>query len=278
MTGMPRTNTGPVGTVDQRRRIQMKRFIEGGVATVVAWVLVAIAPSSAAAEKTWAYSGPNGPAKWAKLDKSFATCGSGTLQSPIDIPDSKARKGDLPPLLFNYKASPLNITDDGHTIQVNYAPGSWVSIEGKHYELVELRFHKPSEMKLNGKAGDMDVQLVHKGKDGKLAIVAVFLDQGKENALIKTLWTNLPQTKEKENVVPGVQISAFGLLPQNKDYYAFKGSLTTPPCTEGVSWYVLKTPEQISADQIARFGRIYPMNARPVEPLNDRDILGPLSR
>jgi len=256
----------------------MKRFVDGIVATGFSAVLVATAPSSAAADKTWAYTGPNGPTKWAKLEKSFAACGSGTLQSPIDIPDAHARKGDLPPLLFNYKASPLKIIDDGHTIQVNYASDSWMSVEGKHYELVEFRFHKPSQMKISGKGQDMEVDLVHKGKDGKLAIVAVLLEQGKENALIKTLWSNLPQTKEKESVVPAVQINAFGLLPQNKDYYAFKGSLTAPPCTEGVSWYVLKTPTQLSADQIAQFGKIYPMNARPVEPLNDRDILGPLSR
>ena len=256
----------------------MKGLIAAIVTTGFASVLAVSAPSCAAADKNWSYTGPNAPTKWAKLDKSFATCGTGMLQSPIDIPDSHARKGDLPPLLFNYKPSALKIIDDGHTIQVINASDSWVSIEGKRYELVAVHFHKPSEHKISGKGQEMEVQLVHKDKDGKLAIVAVLLDQGKENALIKTLWANLPQTKDKENDVSGVQINAYGLLPQNKDYYTFKGSLTTPPCTEGVSWYVLKTPGQISADQIARFGRIYPMNARPVQPLNDRDILGPVSR
>jgi carbonic anhydrase len=258
----------------------MKGFVDAIVATVFAFALVVVAASSAAAEKdkNWAYSGANGPTKWAKLDKGFATCGTGQLQSPIDIPDAHARKGDLPPLLFNYKPSPLKIADDGHTIQVNSGSDSWVSIEGKRYELVEFHFRKPSEHKIGGKGQEMEVQLVHKDKDGKLAIVAVLLDQTKENALIKTIWNNLPQTRDKESVVPDVQINPLGLLPQNKEYYAFKGSLTTPPCTEGVSWYVLKTPGQISADQVARFGRIYPANARPVQPLNDRDILGPLSR
>jgi carbonic anhydrase len=256
----------------------MKGLIAGIFATALAPVLVAVAPSCAAADKNWAYTGPNGPTKWAKLDKSFAVCGSGTLQSPIDIPDSKARKGDLPPLLFNYKPSPLKIIDNEHTIQVNYASESWVSIEGRRYELVELQFHKPSEFKISGKGQEMDVQLVHKANDGKIAVIVVLLDQGKENALIKTIWSNLPQTKDKESVVPEVQINAFGLLPQNKEYYTFKGSLTAPPCTEGVSWYVLKTPGELSADQVARFGKIYPMNARPVQPLNDRDILGPVSR
>jgi carbonic anhydrase len=104
--------------------------------------------------------------------------------------------------------------------------------------------------------------------------VAIFLEQGKENALIKTLWSNLPQTKDKESVVDSVQINAVQLLPQDKGYYMFTGSLTTPPCTENVTWYVLKTPTQISADEIARFARIYPMNARPVQPLNGRDLVG----
>ena len=256
----------------------MKELIAAVFTTSLASVLVAVAPSCAAADKNWAYTGANGPTKWAKLDKSFAVCGSGTLQSPIDIPDAHARKGDLPPLLFNYKPSPLKIIDDGHTIQVDNASDSWVSIEGKRYELVAFHFHKPSEHKISGKGQEMEVQLVHKDKDGKLAIIAVLLDQGKENPLIKTLWSNLPQTKDKENVVPDVKINPFGLLPQNKDYYTFKGSLTTPPCTEDVAWYVLKNPAEISADQVARFGRIYPANARPVQPLNDRDILGPVSR
>ncbi|HVN34525.1 MAG TPA: carbonic anhydrase family protein [Casimicrobiaceae bacterium] len=255
----------------------MKRSIEAMVATALASGLVAMAPSSAAADKSWAYAGPNGPTKWAKLDKSFAAC-AGPLQSPIDIPDAHARKGDLPPLLFNYKPSPLKIVDNGHMIQVNYASDSWVSIEGKRYELVELQFHKPSEFKISGKGQEMDVQLVHKDKEGKIAVVAVLLDQSKENALIKTILSNLPQTKDSESAPPNIQINAFGLLPQNKEYYTFKGSLTAPPCTENVSWYVLKTPASISADQVARFAKVYPMNARPLQPVNDRDILGPVAR
>ena len=257
----------------------MKGFIGALAATLVASGLIAIAPPCAAADPArWAYTGPNGPPKWGKLEKDFAICGSGKEQSPIDIPDANARKGDLPPLLFNYKPSPLKIIDNGHTIQVNYAPGSWLTVEGKRYQLVEFDFHKPSEYKIDGKGQEMAVHLVHQDKDGKLAIVAIFLDQGKENALIKTLWSNLPQTKGKENVVANAEINAVGLLPQNKDYYTFKGSLTTPPCTENVTWYVLKTPVLISAEEIARFARYYPMNARPVQPLNDRDILGSVSR
>jgi carbonic anhydrase len=257
----------------------MKGFVDALAATLVAFGLIAVAPSCAAADAgRWSYTGPNGPPKWGKLEKDYAACAAGKEQSPIDIPDANARKGDLPPLLFNYKPSPLKIEDNGHTIQVNYAPGSFLTVEGKRYELVEFDFHKPSEFKVSGKGQEMAVHLVHRDKDGKLAIVAIFLDQGKENPLVKTLWNNLPQTKGKENVVAGAEINAVGLLPQNKDYYTFKGSLTTPPCTENIAWYVLKTPVQISADEIARFARYYPMNARPVQPLNDRDILGSVDR
>lgn len=226
----------------------------------------------AADTSRWTYTGATGPAKWAKLEKSFASCALGKTQSPIDIPDAEARKGDLPPLLFDYRPVPLRIVDDGHTIKVNYAPGSTVSIEGKRYELFELDFHKPSEEKISGKGHDMEAHLVHKGKDGKFAVIAILLDEGKENALIKTLWANLPQTKGKENAVDAVKINALELLPRDKGYYAFTGSLTTPPCSEDVKWFVLKTPTQISSDEIARFARSYPMNARPVQDLNGRDI------
>ena len=253
----------------------MKRLVDAIVATLVATGLAGTPAWCAAADAArWSHTGPNGPAKWGKLDKDFALCATGTTQSPIDIPDAAARKGDIPALLFNYKAVPLKIIDDGHSIQVNYAADSWVSVAGKRHDLIQIRFHRPSEYKIDGKGYDMDAHLVHKDKDGKLATVVVLFTQGKENALIKQLWDNLPQAKGKENLVSAVQVNAIGLLPPNKDYYTFKGSLTEPPCTENVTWYVLKTPSTMSADQIARFARYYPMNARPVQPLNERDILG----
>ena len=253
----------------------MKRAFDGFLMLLLAAGLASYAAWCAAAGgANWSYTGPTGPAKWGSLSKDFALCKSGQTQSPIDIPDADARKGDMPPLLFNYKPSTLRIIDNGHTIQVNYAPDSWVTVEGKRYDLIEIHFHKPGEEKISGKSYDMSAQLVHRDKDGKLAIVAVLLEQGKENDLIKTLWSHLPQAREKENVVDAVKINALGLLPKNKDYYTFAGSLTTPPCTENVKWFVLKTPTQIASEQIARFARTYPMNARPVQPLNGRDILG----
>lgn len=235
---------------------------------------VAVAPAAGLAAQggNWTYSGATGPAKWAKLEKNFATCAVGQAQSPIDIPDASARKGDLAPLLFNYKPSPLRITDDGHTIQIGYAPGSVVSVAGKRYELVQIHFHHPSEAKIDGKGHEMEAHLVHKAADGKLAVIAVLLDAGKENRALRTAWANLPADKGKERKVDTVNFNALDLLPADKGYYTFAGSLTTPPCSEAVTWYVLKTSVQVSADDIARFAKAYPMNARPVQPINGRDI------
>jgi carbonic anhydrase len=252
----------------------MRQLGARGLAVVFGAVVSIAAIGCHGADKAnWTYGGATGPAKWGSLEKGFAECKLGQNQSPIDIPDASARKGDLPSLLFNYKPVPLRIIDNGHTIQVNYSSGSTVSVEGKRYELVEFHFHKPSEEKIDGKGHDMVAHLVHQGPGGKLAVVAVLLDTGKENPLIKRLWDNLPKEKGKENVVTAVTISALELLPQNKSYYTFAGSLTMPPCSEDVTWYVLKTPVQISADAIARFARYYPMNARPVQPVNGRDIM-----
>ncbi len=252
----------------------MKRNVGMTLAAIVAAGLWIVAGAGVAADTNWAYTGPNGPAKWGKLGKDNATCGTGQLQSPIDIPDSKVRKGDIAPLLFNYKPVPIRIVDTGTTIQVNYPPGSFLTVSGKRYELVSIDFHKPSEEKIDGKGHDMSAHLVHKGDNGKLAIVAVFLDQGNENEVIRTLWKNLPVTKGKEVVVDGTQINALGLLPKNKDYYQYEGSLSTPPCTENVTWLVLKTPTTLSGESIARFGRIYSNNVRPIQARNDRDIVG----
>ena len=165
------------------------------------------------------------------------------MQSPIDIRDGVAKKGALPVIAFDYKPSPLTIIDNGHTVQVDYAPGSFITVQGKRYELVQFHFHKPSEEKINGKSADMVAHLVHKDADGNLAVVAVLLKTGQPNKLVETLWKNLPPTKEKETTVAGVQVNATDLLPPNKAaYYTFTGSLTTPPCSEGVTWFVLKSP------------------------------------
>lgn len=224
-------------------------------------------------EHHWSYQGSTGPAKWGALEHEYATCGIGKTQSPIDIEDSVAKKSDLPAIAFDYKPSPLKIIDNGHTVQVDYAPGSSITVQGKQYDLVQFHFHKPSEEKINGKSSDMVAHLVHRDRDGNLAVVAVLLKAGGANNLIDTLWKNVPKEKNKQQAVASVQVNAADLLPANKSaYYTFAGSLTTPPCSEGVTWFVLKTPTSISKDELASFGHIYSMNARPTQPLNGREI------
>ena len=218
----------------------------------------------------WTYKGHGGPVEWGSMDSAFASCKLGKLQSPIDIVGAKPAK--LPPIKFNYQPSALKIIDNGHTIQINYAPGSFIVVGGVRYELVQFHFHRPSEEKIAGKSHEMVAHLVHKNAEGKLAVVAVLIDKGGASELIGTLWKNIPHEKEKEATIDGTRIDVTQLLPENKDYYTFQGSLTTPPCSEGVTWFVLKAPVKIADAEIAAFAKIYPLNARPVQPLNGRTI------
>jgi carbonic anhydrase len=242
--------------------------IKGLVALIIAVSLGYVAAAQADG-KHWTYSGHGGPSEWGALSPEFATCKLGKNQSPIDIRGAKA--SDLPAIKFDYKPSLLKVIDNGHTIQVNYAPGSSIEVAGTRYELVQFHFHKPSEEKIDGKPHAMVAHFVHKSPEGKLAVVAVLLDKGGANELIDSIWKNLPKEKEKE-VATSVTIDAANLLPQNKGYYTFQGSLTTPPCSEEVTWLVLKTPVKISDGEIAAFGKIYPMNARPTQALNGRAV------
>jgi carbonic anhydrase len=235
----------------------------------VAATLFCLTAAQAEDKHHWTYHGHGGPAEWGTLERDFASCKLGKLQSPVDIRGAKA--ADLPDIQFDYKPAPLRIIDNGHSIQVNYAPGSTIEVGGKRYELVQFHFHKPSEEKIAGKAHDMVAHLVHKDADGKLAVVAVLIDKGGANPAIATIWKNLPKDKEKEIEAPAT-IDASALLPGDKRYYTFQGSLTTPPCSEDVRWFVLKTPVRIESSQVAAFGKLYPMNARPTQPLNGRSI------
>jgi len=223
-----------------------------------------------AADTHWAYTGHSGPAEWGAMSPGFATCKLGKHQSPIDI--RSAKSADLPAIAFHYEPAPLDVIDNGHTIQVNYAPGSWIDVGGTRYDLVQFHFHKPSEEKIDGNAHAMVAHLVHRNAAGKLAVVAVLLDGGGASATIGTIWKHLPTEKEKEAVLLDVKIDASALLPKDRGYYTFEGSLTTPPCSENVTWLVLKEPLRIEDAEIAAFGRIYPMNARPTQPVNDRPI------
>jgi carbonic anhydrase len=219
----------------------------------------------------WGYTGDEGPDHWSELDSANAVCGSGKRQSPIDV--KGATTSDLPALNFNYNAVPLNIIDNGHTIQVNYPPGSTLSANGKTYVLKQIHFHHPSEEHINGQAYDLVAHFVHTDADGHIAVVAVLFNAGNANTLIDRIWKNIPAEKNKAVDVSGETLNAKNLLPSDLAYFTFAGSLTTPPCSEGVTWFVLKNTKSLSSGQLAAFAKIYPNNARPIQPSNGREIL-----
>lgn len=247
------------------------RLIAGAV---IALSSAAIFGAPAGADSKWSYAGKSGPDRWAKLDKDFALCAEGVAQSPVDIPDAKVRKGDFPSMLFHYQAAPLSIDLEPHTISVKFAPGSAMTIESGRFDLQELEFRRPAEHKVDGKSHELEVLLIHRTKDAKSAILVIPFNRGKENAAIKKILDNLPAAKGKTNTVQGVTINAVEVLPDNKDYYAYAGSMDTPPCTENVEWFIFKRPSTLSADQLARIAKLYPPNARPTQPINGRDIRG----
>lgn len=219
----------------------------------------------------WEYSGEAGPEYWGKLKPEFATCGKGQTQSPINIVGEG--QAGAPRLEFNYKPSDLRLINNGHTIQVNYAAGSQILVDGQPYDLLQFHFHTPSEELINGRAFDMVIHLVHKNKAGQLAVVGVLLKQGAEQVGLSPIWPNLPASAGPEQIFPTVKVDANKLLPvDKKHYFAFAGSLTTPPCSEGVRWFVMKNPITLSATQFKRFTDIYSYNARPVQPLYKRVI------
>ena len=215
----------------------------------------------------WGYGG-HGTAAWGEVPGAEA-CKLGTMQSPIDI--RGAKKAALPPLDLHYKKSAATIVDNGHTIQVDLADGGFMTVGGVPYKLVQFHFHTPSEEKVEGKGYPMVAHLVHKSDDGKLAVVAVLLKEGKADAALAPVFAAMPHEHGKPKTLPAA-FDVASLLPAVKAYYKYTGSLTTPPCSEGVAWHVLKQPVEVSKAQIESFRKHYKMNARPVQPLNDRTI------
>lgn len=230
---------------------------------------VAVEPAEAHSHIHWDYEGEGRPENWSKLDPRNKLCATGDRQSPIDIRDGI--KVDLEPIQFDYRPSLFRIVDNGHTVQVGLGNGS-LTITGKTYELVQFHFHRPSEERINGRGFDMVAHLVHKSYDGQLAVVAVLMERGAENAFIQTLWNNLPLEKNVEVLPPTATVDLSTFLPASRNYYTYMGSLTTPPCSEGVLWLVMRQPVQVSAEQIAIFSRLYRNNARPIQPAAGRLI------
>jgi len=228
----------------------------------------------AAAQTTapWDYQGKRGALTWGKLDPAYKACSEGHEQSPIDIRGAHLNKA-LKPIEFHYLAGSATVENTGHTIEVHVNPGSYIVAGGVRYDLIQFHFHHPGEEAVKGKLSDMDVHLVHKSAEGKLAVLDVRLmeDQGYPNAVLATIWQHLPATagaKEKvtEMVNPG------GLLPKDRGYWTFMGSLSAPPCTEGVRWFVFEQELGLSRDQLRNFSALYKMNSRQIQETHGRRI------
>jgi carbonic anhydrase len=232
----------------------------------------AAAAAIAAAPKhgtVWSYEGETGPANWSKINVDWAKCGTGNRQSPIDLRDGI--KVNLEQISFDYHPSSFSEVNNGHTIQVTVGGGNFITVGNTVYELQEFHFHRPSEEKINGKGTEMVIHLVHKSAEGKIAIVAVLLERGQPHRLMQTIWDNLPLEKF-ETVAPAIVLDPTDALPERREYFTYMGSLTEPPCTEGVLWMVFKQPMQASPAQMALFSRLYPLNARPVQSTAGRMI------
>jgi carbonic anhydrase len=233
---------------------------------------LATAQTAATANTPWEYSGNRGALNWGKLDPAYKTCSQGDQQSPIDIRGAHLNKA-LQPIEFHYITGSVTLENDGHTIVVHVNPGSYMIAGGVSYELQQYEFHHPTEHAVQGKLTEMDVHLLHKSADGKVAIITVRLveDRDKPNAVLAMLWPHLPTTAGKTAKVTEM-VNAGGLLPSDRGYWTYMGSLTRPPCTEGVRWFVFENEITLGREQLRAFTAIFKMNSRPLQGMHGRRI------
>jgi carbonic anhydrase len=238
---------------------------------LAALLLASVSFAAAQSPAHWTYDGRTGPINWGKLDPAYQACGKGHEQSPIDIRGAHLNKA-LPPIEFHYLSGSLTLLNNGHTIQATARPGSYIIAGGTRYDLVQFHFHHPSEEAVRGKYTDMDVHLVHKSADGKLAVVAIRFnrDLDQPNALLTTLFQHLPKADGDLTVIDTVNPGGF--LPADRGYWTYTGSLTTPPCTEGVRWFVFEQVMTMSRAQFRAFAALYPVNSRPIQDTHGRRI------
>lgn len=227
--------------------------------------------SGSAWSQHWGYKGEAGPENWSKIDQKFAMCAIGRNQSPIDL--AGFVEAELKPLTLDYKAGAATAVFNGHTIQIDYAPGSTLNVDGRTFELKQFHFHSPSENHIGGKSFPLEGHLVHADKDGNLAVVAVLFREGAANSLISKLWGAVPAKEGEKGTLPA-GLNVTGLLPANRDHYRFNGSLTTPPCSEGVWWLVMKNHPTVSKAQLEQFAKTVGIaNNRPIQPVYARPVL-----
>ena len=230
----------------------------------------AIAPAAAAAppaDVPWGYQPADGPDAWATLHPSFAACGNGERQSPIDI---MPRRSQAPEVIFVYKPTAGTVVDDGHGLEVDLAPGSFMVVDGARFDLIELQLHTPSEHTVAGDSFPMELHLVHRSKAGALAVIGVLFTEGEASSALAPVWKGAPKARGSSKLKKMFDPEA--LLPREHAAYRYDGSLTTPPCTEGVIWHVFKRPRTEDEQTIGAFRRRFGATARPVQELGGREL------
>ena len=224
---------------------------------------------SASGGAHWGYSGGHGPDHWAQLTPENSAC-AGKNQSPVDL--TGFVEADLQPIVFHYQNGGHSILNNGHTVQVNYAKGSNIVVDGQTFNLLQFHFHAPSENHIEGKSFPLEAHLVHADKAGNLAVVAVMFEAGAANATLAQAWQHMPQQAGDEHTLSALHVD--GILPEKRAHYRFNGSLTTPPCSEGVRWLVMKASVSASAAQIKTLVDVlHHANNRPLQAQNARVIL-----
>ena len=220
--------------------------------------------------ENWGYTGAGAPENWAKIDKKSFMCAEGNNQSPINL--TGFTEAELPAIAFNYTMASSELLNNGHTVQVNIKNGSSITIDNIQFDLKQFHFHTPSENNINGNSYPLEAHFVHASKDGALAVVAVMFEEGAENKALSELWAKMPNKAGDKHSIDAKQLEA--LLPKDRDYYRFSGSLTTPPCTEGVRWLVMKKSVTLSKSQVDTFAKVmHHHNNRPIQATNARAIL-----
>ncbi len=230
-----------------------------------------VAGAAAQGGASWSYEGKTGPLNWGRLDPAYRACAQGHEQSPIDVRGARLNKA-LEAIDFHYLAGPATVENTGNLIVVHVAPGGTMTAGGVKYGLERVEFHRPSETAVKGKLTDMDVELVHRSADGKMAVaeVRLSLDRGNANATMATLWEHLPARAGGTEKVE--MVNAGGFLPGDRGYWTYLGSLSTPPCTEGVRWFVMEQELSISREQVRQFSGLFRMSSRPLQDVHGRRI------
>jgi carbonic anhydrase len=231
--------------------------------------LCPLCAASARAEGHWSYEGEGAPEKWGTLDSDFRACSTGAEQSPIDLKD--AVRADLNGLSMAWKPRSYQVANNGHTIQLDVPSGDSLALEGQTYELKQFHFHTPSEHALDGKRLAMEVHFVHAHANGHLAVVGILMTEGVNNATFSSIMQAAPT--RPGSVPASSPIDPNALLPTRRAIFRYEGSLTTPPCSEIVDWIVFAQPVEVDGADIAAFRAIFPMNARPLQPINRRFLL-----